>query len=181
MHVFLCPWVSVRLFFFFFFFLVCFYVYVCVCESTLWFPCLYRLVGLVVTASASRAEDPGFKFSLLRDFFGVESCQWLKNWHSSGYPTRRLEVLGQRWDWLARCQYTVTGWDGSATSISVWQHVKLSEQIRPWETLACCWNVKQPTSKFRACSRKSEISRKFACENCTINQPVNHLSAQSRK
>ena len=35
----------------------------------------------------------------------------------------------------------------SATSISLWQHVKLSEQIRPWYTLACCWDVKQPTKK----------------------------------
>ena len=35
----------------------------------------------------------------------------------------------------------------SATSISVWQHVQLSEQIRPWDTLACCWEVKQPTNK----------------------------------
>ena len=34
----------------------------------------------------------------------------------------------------------------SATCISVWQHVKLSEQIRPWDTLACCWDVKQPTN-----------------------------------
>ena len=33
------------------------------------------------------------------------------------------------------------------TSISVWQHVKLPEQIRPWDTLACCWDVKQPTNK----------------------------------
>ena len=32
-----------------------------------------RLVGLVVKASASRAEDPGFKSRLRRDFFGVES------------------------------------------------------------------------------------------------------------
>ena len=37
--------------------------------------------------------------------------------------------------------------ESSATCISVWQHVKLSEQIRPWDTLACCWDVKQPTSK----------------------------------
>ena len=36
---------------------------------------------------------------------------------------------------------------GSATSISVWQHVKLSEQIHPRDTLACCWDVKQPTNK----------------------------------
>ena len=35
----------------------------------------------------------------------------------------------------------------SATSISVWQHVKLSVQIRPWDTLPCCWDIKQPTNK----------------------------------
>ena len=32
-----------------------------------------RLVGLVVKASPSRAEDPGFGSRLCRDFFGVES------------------------------------------------------------------------------------------------------------
>ena len=36
---------------------------------------LYRLVGLVVKASASRAEGPGFESRLRRDFFGVESYQ----------------------------------------------------------------------------------------------------------
>ena len=35
----------------------------------------------------------------------------------------------------------------SATSISVWQHVRLSEQIRPWDTFALCYDVKQPTNK----------------------------------
>ena len=30
----------------------------------------YRLVGLVVKASASRGEDPGFESRLRRDFFG---------------------------------------------------------------------------------------------------------------
>ena len=34
-----------------------------------------RLVGLVVKASASRAEDPGFESRLPLDFFGVESYQ----------------------------------------------------------------------------------------------------------
>ena len=51
-----------------------------------------RLIGLVVKASASRAEGPGFKCHLRRDFFGVESYQWLKHWHSSGYPARRLAL-----------------------------------------------------------------------------------------
>ena len=50
-------------------------------------------------ASASRAEDPGFESRLRRDFSGVESYQWLKHWHSSGYPARRLALQGQRWDW----------------------------------------------------------------------------------
>ena len=43
-------------------------------------------------ASAPRAEDPGFESRLRRDFYGVESYQWLKNWHSSGYPARRLAL-----------------------------------------------------------------------------------------
>ena len=34
-----------------------------------------RLIGLVVKASASRAEDPGFEPRLHRDFCGVESHQ----------------------------------------------------------------------------------------------------------
>ena len=34
-----------------------------------------RLVGLVVEASTSRAEDPGFESRLRRDFSGVESYQ----------------------------------------------------------------------------------------------------------
>ena len=35
----------------------------------------HRLAGLVVKASASRAEGPGFESRLRRDFFGVESYQ----------------------------------------------------------------------------------------------------------
>ena len=33
-----------------------------------------------------------------------------------------------------------------ATSISVWQRVQSSEQIRPWDRLACFSDVKQPTT-----------------------------------
>ena len=50
-----------------------------------------------------------------------------------------------------------TGWPGVSTlwpgqkdsliyNLSVWQQVQLSEQMRPWDTLACCWDVKQPTN-----------------------------------
>ena len=34
----------------------------------------------------------------------------------------------------------------SITSISVWQYANLSEQIRPWDHVACCWDAKQPTN-----------------------------------
>ena len=51
-----------------------------------------RLVGLVVKASASGAEDPRFESRLRRDFSGVESYQRLQNWHSSGYPARHLAL-----------------------------------------------------------------------------------------
>ena len=39
----------------------------------------------------------------------------------------------------------------SATSISVWQHVKLSEQIRPLYTLSCRCDIKQPTNNLFVC------------------------------
>ena len=60
-----------------------------------------RLAGLVVKASASGTEDPGFESRLRRDVS--------RSSHTSGYTARRLALQGQRWDWSARCQYTVTG------------------------------------------------------------------------
>ena len=35
----------------------------------------------------------------------------------------------------------------TATSVSVWQHIDLSKQIRPLNALACCWGVKQQTNQ----------------------------------
>ena len=59
-----------------------------------------RLVGLVVKASALRAKIWGSNSACrIPGFFWVESYQWLKNWHSSGYPARCLELLSQSWDW----------------------------------------------------------------------------------
>ena len=63
--------------------------------------------GLVVRLGSRRS---GVRIPLATGFFWVKSYQWLKNWHSSGYPARLLALLGQRWHWSARCQYTVTGW-----------------------------------------------------------------------
>ena len=68
-----------------------------------------RLVGLGVKASTSRAKDPGFDSRLRRDFSGSSHTSDLK----IGTPVATLpgawRGMGQRWDWSARCQYTVTG------------------------------------------------------------------------
>ena len=48
----------------------------------------------------------------------------------------------------------------SATSISVWRHIKLSVQIHPWDTLACCWDVKQPTNNNQ-CRQDERCPEKY--------------------
>ena len=104
------------------------------------------LVRLVGKASASRAEDLGFNFGFLSwELFRVESYQWLKNCDSSGYPAMRL---GQRWNWLARCQYVVIGCDRKfdLQALSPCDRT-CACQIRPWDALPCSWDVKQPTNK----------------------------------
>ena len=122
-------------------------------------------VGLVVKVSASRAEDPGFDSHLhCGDFLGSNHTSDLKigtpvatqpgawRWRVSagdGWPSVTILWLGEVEDW-------------SATSVSVWQHVNLSEQIRPWDTLACCWDVRQPTNQ--------ETSNIFPlCVRCVTN------------
>ena len=46
--------------------------------SALWRYTVDRLVGLEVTAAASRAEDPGFESRLSRDFSGSSHTSDLK-------------------------------------------------------------------------------------------------------
>ena len=54
--------------------------------------CRHRLAGLVVKASASGAEHPGFESRLRRDFSGSSHTSDFKIGTSSGYPARRLEL-----------------------------------------------------------------------------------------
>ena len=52
------------------------------------------LAGLVVKASASEVEDPGFESRLRRDFFWVESYQWLQNLALQWLPCQAPGVIG---------------------------------------------------------------------------------------
>ena len=135
-----------------------------------------RLRGIAVKVSTSRAEDPGFESRLRRDFSGVESNQWLKNWHSSGFLARRPALQGLCWDWFARCQYTVTGWDGmfdlqllsqcgstytclSRSVPEIHSHVAgtISNQQTTtayWHTCPCCFPILDRVS----CSNHSQVT-----------------------
>ena len=59
-------------------------------DSPLSFHCTDRLVGLVVKASTSRAEDPGFEYRVRKDFSGWSHTHDLKKMAPSGYPARIL-------------------------------------------------------------------------------------------
>ena len=70
----------------------------------------------------------------------------------------------------ALCQYTVTGWGRKfdLELLSPWQQVKISEQIHPWDTLACCWDVQQPTNN------KLQRSLHFMIVRSSCNSTVAH-------
>ena len=102
-------------------------------------PPVHHLVGLEARCSPSE-QQTWVQFLL---------SQWIFFWssHTSdlkiGTPVVTLPSI-----WHERVS-TGTGWlggsiqwhgeiDWSATSISVWQHEQLSEQIHPWDTPACC-------------------------------------------
>ena len=95
---------------------------------------VYRLVGLVVKASASRAEDPEFESRLRRDFSGCRvipvTSKLALQWLPCQAPGVIGSVLGLVVPVSVYCDWV--RWKvWSATSISVWQHVNLSVQIRP--------------------------------------------------
>ena len=107
-----------------------------------------RLAGLVAKASASGAEDPGFESRFRRDFS--------RSSHTSdieiGTP---VATLPGAWRYRVSAGTGRPGvsilWPGEVESLicnfSVCPLVKLSVQIRPWDTLACFWDIKQPTNK----------------------------------
>ena len=98
----------------------------------------YRLVCLVVKASASRA--PRFFRGRVIPVTYKLALQWLP----CQVPGMIGSVLGLVGPVSVYCDWV--RWKvWSTTSISVWQHVKLSEQNCPWDKLACCWDVKQQT------------------------------------
>ena len=105
---------------------------------------IHYLAGLVVKASASRAEDPGFKSHLRWDFSGSSRI-------SDSKPGTPVVTLRGTWRYRISAGVSIL-WLGEVESLicnfclSVAAH-KISVQICPWDTLVCCWDVKQPTNQ----------------------------------
>ena len=55
----------------------------------------------------------------------------------TGHPGVGILWLGEVESLI--CNFCLSQW--------VWQHIQLSEQIHPWDTLTYCWDVKQPTNR----------------------------------
>ena len=106
-----------------------------------------RLVGLVVKVSASRAEDPRFESRLHRDFLGPYTSDF-----KIGTP---VATLPGAWCWRVSAGTSWPGvsilWLGEMESLVCNFCLSVAAckivQIRPWDTLSCCWDVKQPTNK----------------------------------
>ena len=87
-----------------------------------------RLVGLVAKASASRVEAPGFESRSRRDFSGDKTYQRLKKLALQWLPCQAPDVVGLMLG-LVVLVSVYCKWVWSAICISMWQHVKFSEQI----------------------------------------------------
>ena len=78
------------------------------CINVLLFPVNHRLVGLVVKASAWRAEDPGFESRSRRDFSRARVIQVTSKLALQWLPCQTPGVIGSELG-LAGLVYTVTG------------------------------------------------------------------------
>ena len=74
------------------------------------FPALSdRLVGLVVRRPPRERKIPGSNPACAGIFSGSSHTSDSKIGTPVATLPGRLALKGQRWDWSARCQYTVTG------------------------------------------------------------------------
>ena len=126
----------------------------------------------MVKASSSKAEDPGFESCWQRDFPGSSHTSDLKigtpvaalpgTWYyrfSTGTGQPGVSIL-----WLGKVQSLICSFCLSVAARKI-------EQIRPWDTLACCWDIKQPTTT-------QTYSRDWSLDNITLAKKPNKDSIQ---
>ena len=128
-----------------FFLLLCcsFYLFVCL------FVCLFnRFVGVVVRASASRTEDPGIQSRLHRDFFrgrvrpvtSKSALQWL--------PCQAPGVIGSVLGLVGPVSIYCDWVRWKVWSTNLYLSVAARKIVFADPSLACWWDVKQPTNKY---------------------------------
>ena len=120
--------------------------------NVMYMPCsvplsLDHLVVQVVEVSASRAEDPEFDSHLrCGDFFGLSHTSDLK----IGTP---VATLSGAWGYRVSAGTVWPGvsilWLGEIESLICNFYLSVAAHTivwaDPWDTLACCWSIKQPT------------------------------------
>ena len=109
---------------------------------------VYRLLGLVVRCQPQERKVPGLNPACARIFSGSSHTSDLNigtpvatlpgAWHyrvsaGTGRPGVSILWLGEMESWICNFYLSVAA--------------RKIVQIRPWDTLACCWDVKQPTNK----------------------------------
>ena len=99
-------------------------------------------------ASALRAEDPMFESCLLRDFSSDSNIGAWCYRVSTGTGRPCVSIL-----WLGEVESLICNFYLSVAARKI-------EQIRPWDTLTCCWDIKQPTNNIISSQRPLEIECK---------------------
>ena len=138
------------------------------------FATVYRLVGLVVKAPASRAVDPGFEPHLRRDFSRSSHTGYKKlalQWLPCVAPGVIGSVLGLGGPKPVYCDWA-WGKVWSTTSVAVWQHVKLSEQIRPQHVAGTLSN--QPTNNIATAATCSSCVHAWGHSQVHLCQDQEH-------
>ena len=122
-----------------------------------------HLVGLVVKASASGAEDPWFESRLRRDFSGSSHTSKLAlQWLPCQVPGVIGSALGLVGPVSVYCDW-VRWKDGSAPSISVWQHVELCRSVPEIHSHVAGTLSNQPTNNY--CDSYLLVTT-VACNSC---------------
>ena len=170
------------------------------CSSSLLVLGSWPPVGLVVTASASTVADLGLIPVFCVDLFQGQVCTsdlrtgipvttllvpWRLYWHranqSQHWPfyaerlalVRHLAFKGQCWDWLAWYQHTVTGLD---RKFDLYLSGSMSEQIRPRNALACCWDVDNDSRRLFISPCTTVGGNLLECHLCFAIEGAHFLS-----
>ena len=137
----------------------------------------YRLVGLVLRPSPRERKIPGSNPACTGIFLGSSHTSDSK----IGTQVATLQGAGRYRvsAWTGRPDVSIL-WLGEVESLICNLYLSVAarkiEQIRPWDALACCWDVKHPTNNLKevACVAGifSGLDRMPVCFRVVLSSPI---------